>query len=153
MAFCPNCGASVDGSFCGACGKPVGAAAPASPAGATTTATAAGLQDNVAGALCYVLGLITGVLFLVLEPYSKNRNIRFHAFQSIFLHVALIVLWIALTAIGLIMGSFLGLLLVPLHLILGLGSIVVWILLLVKTFNGQKLVLPIIGPIAEKQAG
>jgi uncharacterized membrane protein len=153
MAFCPNCGAAVEGSFCGACGKPVGDTTPAGPVGGAAAGSAAGLQDNVAGALCYVLGLITGVLFLVLEPYNKNRNIRFHAFQSIFLHVGVIVIWIALTAIGVVMGSFLGLLLVPLHFIFGIGSLVLWILLLVKTFNGQKLVLPIIGPIAEKQAG
>ena len=49
------------------------------------------MADNVASTLCYVLGLITGILFLVLPPYNKNPVIRFHAFQSIFLHVACIV--------------------------------------------------------------
>jgi uncharacterized membrane protein len=50
------------------------------------------MADNVASTLCYVLGLITGIIFLVLEPYSKNRAIRFHAFQSIFLNLVVIVI-------------------------------------------------------------
>ena len=43
-----------------------------------------GMTDNVASALCYALGFITGILFLVLAPYNQNRMVRFHAFQSIF---------------------------------------------------------------------
>src|SRR5438552_9990723 len=99
MAFCPSCGNQVDGRFCAKCGTAVdaqaagGAASSAAPAGVPATTQAAGLTDNVASALCYALGFITGILFLVLEPYSRNRKIRFHAFQSIFLNVACIVIW------------------------------------------------------------
>src|SRR5579885_2202750 len=91
MAFCANCGSQVEGRFCARCGAPVapGSAAtgpevppPAAPA------PAGGLSDNVAAALCYLLTIVTGVLFLVLEPYNKNKLIRFHAFQAIFLGVA-----------------------------------------------------------------
>ncbi len=92
MAFCPSCGTAVQGKFCPACGTVVGDA-PGRAAGASGPAAgapAAGMQDNVAGGLCYVLGLITGIIFLVLEPYNRNRAIRFHAFQSIFVHVAII---------------------------------------------------------------
>src|SRR5437867_4021886 len=96
MPFCASCGAEVQGSFCPACGKPVGAAPGAAPGavpvGGPPAATSAGLQENMANTLCYLLGLITGVLFLVLEPYNRNRNVRFHAFQSIFLHVGVIAL-------------------------------------------------------------
>ena len=46
------------------------------------------MTDNVASALCYLLGLITGIIFLVLTPYNRNPVVRFHAFQSIFLNVA-----------------------------------------------------------------
>ncbi len=54
----------------------------------------------MACALCYLLGLLTGILFLVLEPYNKNRLIRFHAFQSIFLNIAWIAVYIALSIVG-----------------------------------------------------
>jgi len=57
------------------------------------------MADNLAAALCYVLGLLTGILFLVLEPYNKNKLIRFHAFQSIFLNLALVVVDIGLTIV------------------------------------------------------
>ena len=50
-----------------------------------SVAQAPGLTDNMAAALCYVLGLLTGIVFLVVAPYNQNRLIRFHAFQSIFL--------------------------------------------------------------------
>ncbi|MBI3695620.1 MAG: hypothetical protein HY238_12375 [Acidobacteria bacterium] len=109
------------------------------------------MTDNVAGALCYVLGLLTGVVFLVLEPYNRNPVVRFHAFQSIFLHVALIAVWILLTVLGAAL-SILSLLLIPVWILLGFGSFVLWIMLLIKTFNGSKMVLPIVGPLAEKQA-
>src|SRR6202158_5096322 len=104
MAFCPNCGSSVDGRFCAKCGASVniagdlGAAGTPSAApssGIPASAAPAGLTENAAAALCYVLGLITGILFLVLAPYNQNRLIRFHAFQSIFLHVVCIVVWLA----------------------------------------------------------
>jgi len=61
------------------------------PPGATSGPAATGMTDNAASALCYVLGLITGILFLVLAPYNQKKSIRFHAFQSIFLSIAWIV--------------------------------------------------------------
>jgi uncharacterized membrane protein len=158
MAFCPSCGTAVQGKFCPACGTVVGDA-PGSAAGASGPAAgapAAGMQDNVAGGLCYVLGLITGIIFLVLEPYNRNRAIRFHAFQSIFLNVSMIGLYIALMILGMVFGAvipLLGALLVGIvSLVVNLGFLVLWIVLMIKTFGGSKLVLPIIGPLAEKQA-
>ena len=88
MAFCASCGAPVEGKFCAKCGTPMGVAVP--PPGATSGPAATGMTDNAASALCYVLGLITGILFLVLAPYNQNKTIRFHAFQSIFMSVACI---------------------------------------------------------------
>ena len=158
MAFCPSCGTAVQGKFCPACGKVVGDAPgpPASAPSPAAGASAAGMQDNVAGGLCYVLGLITGIIFLVLEPYNRNRAIRFHAFQSIFLNVSMIALYIALMILGMVFGAVLplvGALLVGMvSLVVNLGFLVLWIVLMIKTFGGSKLVLPIIGPLAEKQA-
>ena len=63
MAFCPSCGSQVDGRFCQKCGATVDAGAV--PPGAAPAAGSSGLTDNAAGALCYLFGLITGILFLV----------------------------------------------------------------------------------------
>src|SRR6185503_17565063 len=92
----------VDGRFCAKCGTPLGAAAPppgAQSANPTPLPGAAGLSENVAGALCYLGLLITGILFLVLDPYNKNRAIRFHALQAIFLNLAWFVVWFVLAAV------------------------------------------------------
>ncbi|MBX9600182.1 MAG: hypothetical protein K2X35_04220 [Bryobacteraceae bacterium] len=113
------------------------------------------MQNNVANALCYLLGVITGILFLVLEPYSKNKLTRFHAFQAIFFSVGMVVLSIVLTVVGTIIamvpvvGWMISLLLT---LVLWLGSIFLWLFLMWKAYNNEKFVLPIVGPIAEKQA-
>lgn len=120
------------------------------------SATGAGLTENAASALCYLGGLITGILFLVLEPYNKNRTIRFHAFQSIFLNVVWIALWIALSILSRIMIQILPyslwFLIGLFYWVLWLAILVLWILLMVKAYQNQKWVLPIIGPLAEKQA-
>ena len=158
MAVCSGCGTQFEGKFCPQCGAPApeaagGGEAPqaqqqASQAPPPTGATAAagGMSENVAGMLCYVLGFITGIIFLVLEPYNRNKNVRFHAFQSIFLSVGLIVLNIALNIVLPVVAT---LVISPL---ISLAAFILWIFLLIKTYQGQKIVLPIIGPIAEQQA-
>jgi uncharacterized membrane protein len=149
----------MEGRFCAKCGAMVGggapAGAPATGAQSAPAAAQAGLSDNAASALCYVLGLITGILFLVIAPYNQNRTVRFHAFQSIFLNVAWIGLWIVLTIFSVVLTNIsftLGMLFGLVHLVVGLGFLVLWIYLIVKAYQGQKLVLPVIGPLAEKQA-
>src|SRR5579862_5985826 len=176
MAFCANCGAEVSGRFCQKCGAPVagpGATPPSpppppapgvNPAGVNPPGyqplpppvAAVGLTDNAAGALCYLLGFITGILFLVLAPYNQNRNIRFHAFQSIFLNIAWVALWIVITIvlIPFRLIPFLGLFIaIVLQSVVGLGGFVLWLYLMFKTYNNEKIVLPVIGPLADKQAG
>src|ERR1700761_2283873 len=109
MAFCASCGSQVEGRFCAKCGATVGAGPanlppqppPQPQPGASypppvPPASLAGMTDNAASALCYSLWLVTGVLFLLLAPYNQNRTVRFHAFQSIFLSVAVIIVAIAL---------------------------------------------------------
>ena len=151
MAFCPNCGSNVEGRFCAKCGTAVEGQGPGAPPPMGSSASA-GMTDNVASALCYLVGFITGILFLVLEPYSRNRQIRFHAFQSIFFNVAVIALSIVLTIITMILPWFMGAMISLLSLVLWLGILGVWIYLMVKAYSNQKVVLPIIGPMAEKQA-
>lgn len=148
MAFCATCGSAVEGEFCAKCGSRVGAAPSAAP-GPTMQASGA-MADNVASTLCYVLGLITGIIFLVLAPYNKNPVIRFHAFQSIFLHVACIVVAIGL---NIVLGILHLWSLFFLGSLLWLVFFVLWIYLLIQTYQGKTIVLPVIGPIAQQQAG
>lgn len=119
-------------------------------------AASVGMTENLAGALCYLVGFITGILFLVLAPYNQNRNVRFHAFQSIFLSIAWFVLWIV---VGIIMiffhlipflGFFIGLVL---RFTLGIGGFILWLYMMFKTYNGEKVILPVVGPMADRQAG
>src|SRR5580693_7179245 len=126
MAFCPTCGMQLaEGATCPKCAGAV------APAAGTAAPAAAGLTDNVAGALAYVT-IIPAIVFLVLEPFNKKRFVRFHAFQSIFFFVAWIVVDIALTFLGHI--PFLGLMLWPL---VGLAMFVIWLILILKAYQGQ----------------
>src|SRR5687767_345937 len=154
MAFCANCGAEVHGRFCAKCGTPLAAAGASQTAPPTDApySQAGGLSTNVAGALCYVLGLFTGILFLVLAPYNQNKFVRFHAFQSIFLHVAWIAFWIVDTIISIMLPFSLMFINTLLWLVVALGGLGVWIFCIVKAFNNERFKLPIIGDLAEKQA-
>jgi uncharacterized membrane protein len=101
-----------------------------------------GLESNVAAALSYVFGWITGILFFMIE--SEDRFVRFHALQSIVVSLILMVGAMVLGAIP-ILG---WIALLP----YGLGCFVLWILLIWKAYAGQEYQLPIIGPIAKEQA-
>ncbi len=120
-------------------------------------ATSAGMQPNVAGALAYLVGIITGIIFVVIEPYNKIRFVRFHAFQSIFFSVACIVISIVLGIIGGIMFSMGGWgmwsVLSWLFLLVRLAMFLVWLFLMYKAYNNEEYKLPIIGDLAAKQAG
>ena len=104
--------------------------------------TSSGLQENVAGLLCYLLGWVTGLIFFLLEP--KNKFVRFHAVQSIALSVVIIVIYVVFIFIPVI-GFIIDILAWIVFLIL-------WILLMVKAYQGQMFKLPIIGNFAEQQA-
>ena len=144
MPFCPSCGTQIsEGSTCPKCGA--GATATAG-----TTSAAPGLTDNVAGALAYVT-IIPAIVFLVLEPYNRKRFIRFHAFQCIFFAIAWTVVWIILGIIGHI--PFLGWGTVLLWPLVSLAGLIIWLILVFKAYQGQMFKLPVIGDMAEKQAG
>lgn len=101
-----------------------------------------GMDENVAGLLCYVLTFITGIIFFFTE--KQSRFVKFHAMQSIlvFLPLTIIARIIGyIPFIGVIFGSLLGLL-----------ELVLWILLMVKAYNREWFKLPVVGDIAEKQA-
>lgn len=165
MAFCANCGAASTqtSGFCANCGKPVGqgelvaATAPAAAA-ATSPALAAssGLTPNVAAALAYVLGLITGIVFLVLEPYKRDRFVRFHAMQSVLFCVAAIVFsiaWSILVDVLISISAWTAVALTPIGLIISLGFFLFWLFLMYQAYSNREFRIPIIGAIAAKQLG
>ena len=130
------------------------------PPGATaSTAMAAtagiGLTPNVAGALAYSLGIITGILFLVLEPYRRDGFVRFHAFQSTFYFVFAVAFSIAWSIVVGILMHISGWVLVvafPLRMIIRLAMFGLWLLLIYQAYNEREFRIPILGAIASKQA-
>jgi uncharacterized membrane protein len=144
MAFCNMCGTQIaDGATtCAACASRAGA-------GGAAVATTGGMSDNVAGMLAYVT-IIPAIIFLVMEPYNKNRFVRFHSFQNIFFAIAWTVLWIALNIVAHI--PFFGWLTILVWPLVGLVGLIIWIMLLLKANQGQMWKLPVIGDMAEKQA-
>ncbi len=111
--------------------------------------TSTGLAENVAGLLCYVLGWVSGIVFLIIEP--ENKFVRFHAMQSIVTFGGITVIAIVLSILGLI--PFIGVLFDILGYIVGLIAFILWIVLIVKAYQGTMYKLPWAGDIAEKRAG
>ncbi len=111
--------------------------------------TSLGLDQNIEGALCYVLGFITGIVFLVME--KDNKFVKFHAMQSIATFLPLMIIgWIISSAIllSLSMLWFAGIVSSLIFLI----EIILWLVLMLKAFQGEMFKLPIVGDFAEKQA-
>lgn len=101
-----------------------------------------GLESNIAGPLCYLLGVISGIVFLILE--KNDDDVRFHAYQSTATFGAILVISIGVGWVPLI-GWIISLLLAPV-------SLVLWIVLMVKAFQGERFKLPVVGDWAEEQA-
>ena len=104
---------------------------------------ASGLDENLAGALAYALGWITGLFFLVTE--SSNRFVRFHAFQSVILFGGLSIAWLVSMSIPPI-GWFLAFVVIP------PVSAVLWLLLMFKAYQGERFKVPFAGDIAEQRS-
>jgi uncharacterized membrane protein len=102
-----------------------------------------GLSENAAGALAYVT-IIPAIIFLIVEPYNKNSYIRFHSWQSIFLNIVDIVI------------GFINIIPILGQLIFLVGMLILfvaWIIVLLKALKGERFKLPLIGDLAERQAG
>ena len=115
------------------------------------------MSSNTAALLTYVLGFITGVIFLVIEPYKNDKFVRFHAFQSIFLSALWIgfrILW-GYIVMGMIWNPFSDLwrLLGLISMLISLGFLACFLFLMYKAYNHETFKLPIIGDLAAKQAG
>jgi uncharacterized membrane protein len=137
-----------------------GAAASANPgvAGAPVTATSGGLEPHIAAALSYTpfgIGLIASIIFLLVAPFNQNKFVRFSAFQSLFLHLGVFVLFVAVGIVATMMTLLLhlfGALFVFIYPLLWIGVLIMFLFMMYKAFNNEKLKLPFIGDLAEKQA-
>lgn len=110
------------------------------------------MSTNAASALAYLFGIVTGVLFLVIAPYSQNKTVRFHAWQSIFFNLGVIVfyiLWGILSIFVAVITHGFGFLLYPLF---GLAIFLIWLYLMYSAYNNKMVKLPLVGDLAAKQA-
>ena len=121
----------------------------------TSEKSSTGLDANIAAALSYVFGLVSGVIVFAIE--NQSRFVKYHAMQSMLVSVAVMVVYIAysvlweifirIPVLGLVAGivGFLG------WAVLMLAFLALWVYCLVKAFNGERFKLPYLGDIAERQ--
>jgi uncharacterized membrane protein len=163
MAFCKACGQDAgDASFCPKCGAPQGASqggaqsvAVAAPAATAADFPTAGIDENIAGLLCYIFWWVSGLIFLLVD---KRPFVRFHAAQDIAFNIAMYIIgfafWIlavVITAITTAIFHFpIGIFTFFLGPIVGIAFFGTWIFLMYKAYNHEKFKLPIIGDMVEK---
>jgi uncharacterized membrane protein len=153
MPHCTKCGALVaeNTAFCGSCGAAQASAAPA--AGASAGAHSE-MAENVAATLCYALGWITGLIFYFID---SRPSVRFHATQSI-------VVFGGLQILSVVLGTFFGLSLftggwtgfsfgLALFRLIQLVGVVLWILLMIKAYQGERFRVPFAADLAQKLFG
>jgi len=153
MAYCSKCGneVAVGATFCPKCGQ----AQTGGTVAQTTQSTDSGMSENVAGLLCYLVGWITGIIFFLID---KRPFVRFHAAQSIVvfggLHVINIVIGIVFGAGMMMMRGFgafgVG---AALYGLISIVALILWVLLMVKAYQGEKFEVPIAAGIAHSLAG
>jgi uncharacterized membrane protein len=122
---------------------------PAAPNFSTSTTT--GIEPNVAAALSYILGLITGIIFFALE--KENKFVRFHAAQSMVVTAILIIVGTAISILGGVLAilPFLGTLMVFLLTAgLAIATFVLWLVLMWRAYSGDTWELPIAGDLARR---
>jgi uncharacterized membrane protein len=170
MSACQSCGTVLadDTRFCQSCGSPtnlrtdVSASAGENSTGVRVIPPPAEtgsktMDTNVVGALTYFAGFVTGIVFLVLDPYKSNSFVRFHAFQSIFFNIAWIAFWIICAVVSAVLTSLtagvFGLIALPLTVIFNLAGFGIWIFLMYQAYQQKLFKLPIVGKFAAEQAG
>jgi uncharacterized membrane protein len=137
----------ADAGFCPGCGRPM-----------RTETDVEGkvgpLPVNLAGALAYFL-LVPAIVFLLVDPYRKNRFVRFHSVQCLLFCGAVVLLGAALrlAAVAVLLIPLLGPLLVALvYVVVAMGAVLLWLVLVVKAFQGEMFKLPVLGNFAERRS-
>ncbi len=104
---------------------------------------------NIVAALCYIIPVVCPIIFLLVDPYKTDRTVRFAAFQSLFFSVACFILN---KLVWLLLGPTSWQLASNLSGLLGLAELGLVLFLAFKAFQNEKIVLPFLGPLAQKQA-
>jgi len=155
MAFCAACGQEVGtASFCPKCGANQAVAAGAgAPGAAVAAASSEGIQENIAGLLCYLFGWISGLIFLLID---RRPFVRFHGAQAIAMNIAFCAIWIAFWIVTLLLGFItammkfpVGFLTIFLYPVVMIAFFITWIYCMYKAYQHEKFKLPIIGNIVE----
>jgi len=170
LMSCPHCAAQMPGTaaFCPGCGRPMlsqsvpGPSMPGEsvlgqpmPTEARAQGRVGALPENIAGVLAYFT-FVPAIVFLILDPYNKNRFVRFHSLQCLLLWAAsgLFAIALKLASVVLFIIPVLGPLLVYLvSTVVVLAAVVIWVVLVVKAFQGEMFKLPLLGDFAAQQAG
>lgn len=113
--------------------------------------TSLGLEENIEGALCYLLGWITGIIFYIVEP--KNKFVKFHAMQSTIVFLPLMILaWLFSGAFGVLFWGMAWVFISMIGLLLWIVFFILWLILMLKAYQGEKFKLPVVGDIADQHA-
>jgi uncharacterized membrane protein len=118
----------------------------------TTRNGTTGLTSNIAAMMCYILMPVSSIVFLIVE--KEDSDVRFHAWQGTFLGCGGLVLVFALQIFEAIMGrlaNFLGAIVGVFVWVAWLGWFALWLVCLVKAYQGEKWCIPVVGDMAEKQ--
>ena len=145
---CPSCAAEMPdtAAFCPGCGRPMGVIE-------RVRGTVGVLPETFAGALAYFL--LPAIVFLLVEPYNRNRFVRFHSFQCLGVYLASVVVVAVLRIVGFVLFFIpvLGHLLVWLiSMVVALAFFMVLIVLMVKALQGEMFKIPLLGDFAEEKA-
>ena len=169
MSFCKSCGQELvaETRFCASCGSPTtptggisvvdGGQMAAAVTSAPVPSGSETMSTNVVGALAYLAGLVTGIIFLVLEPYKANSFVRFHAYQSILFNVVWVAFWIVWIFVSAILtpltAGLFGVIALPVMLILSLAGFGIWAFLMYQAYQQKLFKLPLVGKFAAQHAG
>ncbi|MFD1644083.1 DUF4870 domain-containing protein [Haloarchaeobius litoreus] len=120
-----------------------------------STTTETGLEPNVAGAVAYLFGFVSGIAMLLID--GDNEFVRFHAIQSIAFNVVVVAVYVALAFVSLflsflpVVGDLLSLLFTLVYPVVGFVAFAGWLFLMYRAYEGDRFELPVLGSIAASQ--
>ena len=152
MIHCTKCGTEFEGRYCPNCGTPsavdpIGSIPNEGVPPPLPPPSVPGVPSNWASVICYVVMIAGPLIFLFLEPYNRDRKIRFDAWQALFLQLAFIA---AHLVVG-VFGDISWRMTLLMNQLINLAYLVIVIFMAVKAFQNERVLLPVVGPIAEKQ--